>query len=282
MEHGLINFLKNHKHKRAFNQGVLAKPVFDQPYWVHHQAAIWLFRLHRRCVLCQLHHLDYQMGRMNFICADCQANIATQVSYFNIHLNIGKDFPTNKDRLTAQQTPKRQHIRAYPVSYYQYPVNQLIKKFKDHENSQSLLALYALIAHLPKPDYCHAGNTVILPIPTTQERMRQRGFDPVAILAKFLAWHWQLPLWQGVARHDGKRHQRGLTRHERLVNTQTDFYLCQQIPNRQIIIFDDVITTGATVAAVANLLIRHRQDIRLIAICMAHGSADFGFDTHDR
>ena len=126
----LDKLAKNHKHKRAFNQGVLAKPVFDQPYWVHHQAAIWLFRLHRRCVLCQLHHLDYQMGRMNFICADCQANIATQVSYFNIHLNIGKDFPTNKDRLTAQQTPKRQHIRAYPVSYYQYPVNQLIKNLK--------------------------------------------------------------------------------------------------------------------------------------------------------
>ena len=214
MEHGLINLLKNHKYKRTFNQGVLAKPVFDQPYWVHHQAAIWLFRLHRRCVLCQLHHLDYQISRMNFICSDCYENIATQVSHFNIHLNIGKDFPTNKDGSTAQQTTKRQHIRAYPISYYQYPVNQLIKKFKDHEN--------------------------------------------------------------------GKRHQRGLTRHERLVNTQTDFYLCQQIPNRQIIVFDDVITTGATVAAVANLLIQSRHDIRLIAICMAHGSADFGFDAHDR
>lgn len=117
MEHGLINLLKNHKHKRSFNQGVLAKPIFDQPHWVHHQAAIWLFRLHRRCVLCQLHHLGYQMGRMNFICADCQANIATQVSYFNIHLNIGKDFPTNKDRPTAQQTPKRQHCRSPIVSW---------------------------------------------------------------------------------------------------------------------------------------------------------------------
>ena len=87
-----------------------------------------------------------------------------------------------------------------------------------------MLALYALIAHLPKPDYCHAGNTVILPIPTTQERMRQRGFDPVAILAKFF-WRGtgNYHFGRGVARHDGKRHQRGLTRHERLVNTQTDF-----------------------------------------------------------
>lgn len=141
-----------------------------------------------------------------------------------------------------------------------------------------MLALYALLAKLPRPKGCTAQNTVIMPIPTTKSRIRERGFDPVLILAKFLAWHWQLPLWQGMARHDGMRHQRGLDREARLTNTQADFYLLAPVPARQVIIFDDVVTTGATMASAAKVLLDGAPKPNMIAVCLAHGSADFRLD----
>lgn len=273
----MINSSSNHKLEQAFDHGVLPKPVFHQPLWVHHQAAIWLFWVHRRCCLCGLVCPDYKRVKMNFMCEHCQSGMPRQIPAIKIPLNHANAAHQNLNIIKTPDSQQR-FLRTYPVSYYQYPVNLLMNYFKDKEDARSLLGLYSLLAGLPKPEHCHAGNTVILPIPTTSDRIRHRGFSPVLMLAKFLAWRWQLPIWQGVARHDGRRHQRGLSRDERLTNIQTDFYLCQQIPTRQIILFDDVVTTGSTMAAVAKLLMNQRKTVRMIGICVAHGSADFGLD----
>lgn len=232
--------------------------------WLHHHTALWLTRLHRTCVICAQKH-PKQSSMLDLICEHCQATITLLPPIVKIPLTTD-----------ASSDAQPSHLRLFSVSYYQYPVNQLIQNFKDREELNALLALYALLGKLPKPIGCTAKNTVILPIPTTASRIRERGFNPVLILAKFLSWHWQLPLWQGVARRDGARHQRGLGRTERLTNIQSDFYLLEAVPTPQVIIFDDVVTTGSTVASAAQLLLHDAKKPRLIAVCLAHGSANFG------
>ncbi|MFC0821170.1 ComF family protein [Moraxella marmotae] len=255
------------------------KAAATVPKWVHYQPAIWLHRLHRHCVICQQADATAQKSQQGMICQHCHEQIITPVPPVKIALTATHlTQPANSSNDSGRTA---RHLRIYPISYYQYPVNFLIKNFKDSEQIQSLLALYALIGTLPKPEGCHAGNTVILPVPTTMSRIRHRGFNPVLILARYLAWHWQLPMCQAVARHDGTRHQRGLSRHERLDNTQMDFYLCQQIEQRQVIIFDDVVTTGATLSAVAKLVLSHYPSVRLLGVCVAHGTQDLSLTRAD-
>lgn len=233
--------------------------------WLHHHTALWLARLQQGCIICAQPHQRSSM--LDLICQHCQSLITLLPPIVKIPLDP-----------TVSSDAASSHVRLFSLSYYQYPLNHLIQNFKDHEDLQALLALYAVLAKLPKPVGCTAKDTVILPIPTTRSRIQQRGFNPVLILAKFLSWHWQLPLWQGLARRDGMRHQRGLNRSERLVNTQSDFYLIDAVPMRQVIIFDDVVTTGSTVASAAKLLLADSPQLRLIAVCLAHGRADFGLN----
>ncbi|SIR72665.1 comF family protein [Moraxella cuniculi DSM 21768] len=244
-------------------------PVVWTVQYVHYQMAVWLHRLHRHCSIC-----GQRQSVAQLICQHCMARIATKLAPESIPLDMvgdldGRPSANQSDNVAATW------LRVYPISYYQYPINFLIKKFKENEQLTALLALYGLIMTLPKPIGCHAKNTVILPIPTTTSRIRRRGFNPVLTLAKCLAKHWGLPIWQGVARHDDSQSQRGLDRKQRLNNTM-DFYLCQAIPACQVIIFDDVLTTGATMASVARLLRGQNDKVRLLGVCLAHGTPKHG------
>lgn len=174
-------------------------------------------------------------------------------------------------------TPPTRSFPLYAATFYQYPINQALSGFKDHEDLSSFMILLHAIGKLPKPIGCHANNTVIMPIPTTNRRLVKRGFDPVMMLVKSLAYQWQLPVWQGLDRIDDVIHQRGLDRQARLDNIQQAFVLKQMPPVQRLIIFDDVATTGATVQAVASVLLERVPELKIMAVCVAHGTADFSW-----
>lgn len=231
-------------------------PVPKRIYFVPYQTARWLHRLHGRCAVCGL------ARHQGVICQACQSVIPQRVPARQLTLD------------TAMTTTRT--VRLYPVSYYQYPVNRLITRLKDHEDVVALMALGELLRTMPKPSVCHADNTVIIPVPTTASRIRQRGFDPVLLLAKHLAHQWQLPIWQGLIRHGGKVHQRGLDKQARMANIQGDFEMIGRVQATYAIIFDDVATTGTTMQAIAKAVLAKQPTLKLMAICMAHGSPMMG------
>lgn len=144
------------------------------------------------------------------------------------------------------------NLPIYPASLYQHPIDAVIRRFKFHEDMTQLPILVHLIHQLPRPHGCHSSNAVILPMPTTKSRLKHRGFDPVSVLAPYLSKHWGIPIWRGVARVDDSGSQRGLSRVERLNNLNGAFVVTKQIPRKRILLFDDVVTTGATITALAN------------------------------
>ena len=114
--------------------------------------------------------------------------------------------------------------------------------------------LVHVLRQLPRPAGCHSQNSVILPMPTTNSRLVERGFDPVTILSAYLSKHWNIPIWQGVQRIDHTVSQQGLTRAERLTNLNDAFTLTTSPPVKRILLFDDVATTGASLQALARTL----------------------------
>ncbi len=102
----------------------------------------------------------------------------------------------------------------------------------------------------------------IVPVPTAPLRSALRGFDPAAEIAAALAERTGLPLEVCLARRGGGR-QVGKRRAERIGHPP----LVQahgQVP-RSVLLIDDVLTTGATLASCARAL-RSAGAIRVIAI----------------
>ena len=169
------------------------------------------------------------------------------------------------------------------ATYYDYPIRQAIRSFKHHEDMTKLPLLVHVLRQLPRPHGCLQDNSVIVAMPTTEQRHIKRGFDPVSILAAQLSKHWHIPLWQGVERIDDTISQQGLTRAERLTNLENAFALIENPPVKRLLLFDDVATTGASLQALGHALSGQSTGLSVInsknfhqyhlsAYALAHGS----------
>jgi competence protein ComFC len=106
-----------------------------------------------------------------------------------------------------------------------------------------------------KPLNQNAQAPIIVPVPTATGRARQRGYDQARLLARELARQTRLPYRDCLARQ-GQLHQHGLTRRQRLSQLNGAFRVTrpQIIKKGNIILVDDVVTTGATLEAAASVL----------------------------
>ena len=199
------------------------------------------------------------------LCSHCHDSIAWLPKPFNVDIAAGT--------VLSIQT----------ATYYEYPLRQAIRAFKHHEDMTKLPLLLHAIRQLPRPHGCHHDNSVIVAMPTTEQRLVKRGFDPVSILSAQLSKHWQIPLWHGVKRIDDTVSQQGLTRAERLSNLDNAFVLIEKPPVKRLLLFDDVATTGASLQALGRTLLTPSETVtmsdikanhkyHLSAYALAHGN----------
>ncbi len=98
----------------------------------------------------------------------------------------------------------------------------------------------------------------LLPTPLHPRRYRARGFNQAHEIGREVAAELNLPLNPRlVTRQQDTPHQTGLSAEERRRNLRQAFQLRSPLAYRKIAILDDVMTTGATVNALAQLLKRH-------------------------
>jgi ComF family protein len=98
-----------------------------------------------------------------------------------------------------------------------------------------------------------ATDCVIVHVPTTAKRTRQRGYDQAKLIAGELSRITGLPRFDCLAR-SGKARQVGASRAERLKQLQAAFRLKKPVAGKHIVLIDDVVTTGATLEAAAKVL----------------------------
>jgi ComF family protein len=94
---------------------------------------------------------------------------------------------------------------------------------------------------------------LLVPIPTQWERQIRRGFDHTWLLAHALhtLWHGASAVSSALRNQQPRKAQHRMSRNARWAHSETRFSARSAVCNRQIVLIDDVMTTGATARAAA-------------------------------
>lgn len=132
---------------------------------------------------------------------------------------------------------------------YEGPARQLVArlKYRNDRSGLSWLAdgMAALLAASP--------DMVVTWVPTTTARRRRRGFDQAALLARAIARRWRVPCADLLRRGDTAP-QTGRTAAERHTGVAVALRHPTTPPPGTVVLVDDVLTTGATLRSVAEVL----------------------------
>lgn len=174
------------------------------------------------CLLCGI---DKQ--QQHSLCTDCWNHLPWYKQYIERH---------------------SQHILC--AHRYRFPIDRVIQTYKYEQQLQyqNLLAYSLLNLRLPKVQ-------AIVPMPISTDRLNERGYNQILIIAKIMARELKIPVWQPVIRA-AQHSQKGLTRIERIENIENQFQMIktERRKYKKVLMIDDVVTTGSSVHALTQAL----------------------------
>ena len=156
-------------------------------------------------------------------------------------------------RAQMEATTSRGSATPWAAFAYESPAGALVRALKFGGRLAVADVMAAQIAaHAPPQLLCG----VVVPVPAHRAHSRRRGIDHAAALARALASRARLPFADCLVRRGDAQPQVGRGRQDRVRGPAGAIALragCQAAP-RQVLLVDDVVTTGATLAACAGAL----------------------------
>lgn len=111
---------------------------------------------------------------------------------------------------------------------------------------------------------------LIVPVPMSKKKQQARGYNQAEIFAKALGERMNIPVKSDVLiKSDSKVEQHTLSSHERAENVKHQFSFNDKISleNKNIILCDDVMTTGSTLNYCAGFLKEMGAESVTVAVC---------------
>ena len=207
----------------------------------------------RTCVVCD-HHLA---PTEHSLCGVCLFHLPRT------------DYPLRpSDNPMAQLFWKLSSIQKAAALFYYHPHSetaQLVYRLKYNNRPDIGEDMGRIMAQeLLRSDF-FSDIDVLLPVPLSRKRLRQRGYNQSEQLAIGISDITHLPLvTKALRRKDFHQSQTTLNRWQRQENVADTFQLVDdsQLQGKHVLLIDDICTTGATLIACANTL----QDVEGIRI----------------
>jgi ComF family protein len=158
----------------------------------------------------------------------------------------------------------------YLFSYKEPHVQTLIKRTKYQADQ---IAAKRLAAHLDTYFTNLKNEYAIIPMPVSYKRWRARGYNHIELICKHSSYASQVRT-DILKKSQHTKQQTQVSKTERIAQQQGTFTCSvtnsQTLPNT-VILLDDVVTTGATMAAArATLQANLQPDTKLICVAIAH------------
>lgn len=112
--------------------------------------------------------------------------------------------------------------------------------------------LYSLLLELPLPKA-----DIIIPVPLYLKKLREREFNQTALIGRRLSRKFNIPMITDcLIKIRETAPQTSLKRDERLKNVKKAFSALKNLDGQDVLLLDDVITTGATVKECSTVLVK--------------------------
>ncbi len=152
---------------------------------------------------------------------------------------------------------------SFPANYQDKLVKTMIWQFK-YEPFLKILApilAFLIITHFVKTKnnlfLANGENSLLLPVPLSKKKKSERGYNQSEVLAFELSLALKIPLLKNaLAKIKNTPSQVGLSFEQRAQNIQGAFLIKNplSLKNKNILLVDDVFTTGATMEECARVL----------------------------
>jgi len=144
---------------------------------------------------------------------------------------------------------------------YRFPLDRLVQSFKFSANLGLVQfftdAMVQSVQQLAgRNELSNLGDAVLVPVPLAPKRLAERGFNQSALLASAVGRALDVPVV-----HDRLRRvretppQSGLDGAARRRNLRGAFACDESLHGKQVILVDDVMTTGTTIGEAAEVLL---------------------------
>ncbi|MBQ6270644.1 MAG: ComF family protein [Clostridiales bacterium] len=197
------------------------------------------------------------------ICTSCLCKLP-------VRLSTERWFPCLSEPYGDDPIPD---FSVWALFHYEMPVTLLVKRLKFF----SEIYCGQLLADLMGREF--PKNTpvkwdAVVPVPLSEKRLRKRGYNQAEVLAKGLSEHLGVPLCNNVIRK--VRHTKQQSRYQdpqqRSQNVQGAYAVDENwdITGWNIILVDDILTTGATLHEAAKVLFENGASAVVGAVCATH------------
>lgn len=131
--------------------------------------------------------------------------------------------------------------------FYGGTLKTLILKFKYESDFTAGYLLSKLLVEMIEEKEIYAD--VICYVPMTKKSEKKRGFNQCKVIARHIGYHINVPVSDCIKKIKNTKEQKTLTKEERVKNLKGAFKVSRvkDIKNKNVILIDDVMTTGATI-----------------------------------
>ncbi|RKY27275.1 MAG: hypothetical protein DRP61_04525 [Candidatus Omnitrophota bacterium] len=205
--------------------------------------------LPNNCLLC-----EKKINSGKFICEQCQ-NFERNLPPFcrKCGISISVD---SKTRLCSRCRGKNFYFtRNLSLFIYKEPLASLIHLFK-YQGFDFLADIFSqrlieFIEELPIPV---KNYNLLTSVPLHRRKLREREFNHSRLIAKKLSKYFLIPYKDTLRAKRYLKSQVNKSVESRTLDIRDNFYIIEEVKEKNIILIDDVFTTGATLSECAKAL----------------------------
>lgn len=207
----------------------------------------------RRCCACQMW---MPRGEPGFLCAECYQSIEFIVNPCSRCGSERGPYLTKNDRCLSCRNVTLHFHGARAAGTYSTPLRELIHELKYSRERAAAVALAEILVESLRNAPGAEFSEMVVPVPLHPSRLKQRTFNQSALIGRTVARELELPFVQALARTRPTPTQTDLSATARRRNVKDAFAVKNPgaVKGRQVLLVDDVITSGATASECAKAL----------------------------